>query len=120
MAQPLFEEMLELHRFDSLASHGGLDAYNYVKEKIAHEISGEKTLELPERLVTGDDLIELGLEPGERFKVILDEVMDAQLEGRINTRSEALDFLKLQFSPIVPRNQEQKSRGQDPPGSRDA
>lgn len=43
----------------------------------------------PPPLITGDDLKALGLPPGPRFKRILDEVYDAQLEGAITTRSEA-------------------------------
>ncbi len=45
----------------------------------------------PPPLITGDDLIELGLQPGPAFRRILDAVYDAQLEGRITTRPEALD-----------------------------
>jgi tRNA nucleotidyltransferase/poly(A) polymerase len=40
----------------------------------------------PEPLVTGDDLIALGLKPGKAFKTILDDVYDAQLEDRVATR----------------------------------
>ncbi len=43
-----------------------------------------------ERLVNGHDLIALGMEPGPIFKVILQELLDMQLEGRIQDRSEAL------------------------------
>ncbi len=43
-----------------------------------------------ERLVNGYDLIALGLKPGPVFKLILQELLDLQLEGRINEKSEAL------------------------------
>jgi len=52
-----------------------------------------KTEPLP-HLVQGRDLIDLGLEPSPQFKEILDEVYRLQLEGDINSREEALDFLK--------------------------
>jgi len=45
----------------------------------------------PERLVTGDDLIAMGMEPGRGFRIILDAVEDLQLEGRVATRGEALE-----------------------------
>ena len=47
----------------------------------------------PEPLVTGDDLIQLGLEPGPDFRRLLDGVYDAQLEGEVTTRDEALAWL---------------------------
>jgi len=44
----------------------------------------------PPPLITGNDLIRLGLRPGKTFKVILETLRDAQLEGRISTPAEAL------------------------------
>jgi poly(A) polymerase len=44
-------------------------------------------------LVTGNDLIRLGLEPGPRFREILDEIKERQAEGALNNREEALDYL---------------------------
>ena len=43
-----------------------------------------------ERLVNGHDLIALGLEPGPKFKVILQELLDLQLEEKIKTKEEGL------------------------------
>lgn len=47
----------------------------------------------PEPLLGGDDLIALGLEPGPEFKRLLDGVYDAQLEGEVRTREEALTWV---------------------------
>lgn len=44
----------------------------------------------PAPLVTGDDLIAAGLVPGPMYKRTLDAVYDAQLEGAVSTRDEAL------------------------------
>lgn len=44
----------------------------------------------PAPLVTGDDLIAAGLVPGPMYKRTLDAVYDAQLEGLVSTREEAL------------------------------
>ncbi len=44
----------------------------------------------PEPFISGDDLLALGLRPGPSFKRILDAVYDAQLEGLIAGREEAL------------------------------
>jgi len=52
----------------------------------------------PPPLVTGDDLIALGLKPGPNFKTILDNTYDAQLEGRVTTHDQALAFAQGQAS----------------------
>lgn len=44
----------------------------------------------PAPLVTGDDLIGLGLAPGPRFKVLLEALYDAQLEERVTSRQAGL------------------------------
>jgi len=43
-----------------------------------------------ERLVNGYDLIAMGLKPGPRFKIILQELLDMQLEGTISTKEQGL------------------------------
>jgi poly(A) polymerase len=91
---PGFDEHLELHRIDSLSSHGLLDAYDYVREQ-RRAIPAEAIR--PEPLVTGDDLIAVGYAPGPRFKEILGAVEDAQLEGRVATREAAMEMIRLEF-----------------------
>jgi len=46
------------------------------------------------RLVTGHDLIALGMKPGPAFRVILQELEDLQLEGKITTKEEGIAYLK--------------------------
>ncbi len=48
----------------------------------------------PPPLITGDDLSALGHAPGPRFKAILEQVYDAQLECRISTRLEAVELVR--------------------------
>jgi len=91
---PGFEEHLALHRADSLASHGNLSTYNLIREKLA-EIPPEKIR--PTALVSGDDLIAAGYAPGPRFREILEAVEDAQLEGRLLSRDQAIDYVKNAF-----------------------
>jgi poly(A) polymerase len=88
---PRFEEHLELHRLDCLASHGSLESYDFVRRFIA-ETPPEKVR--PPRLVTGEDLKGLGLKPGPRFKEILLAVEEAQLEGQFPDRESALRFAR--------------------------
>jgi len=48
----------------------------------------------PEPLVTGDDLVHLGFKPGPSFKEMLNQLYDAQLEGRIATKPEGLELAR--------------------------
>lgn len=97
---PRFEEHLALHRADSLASHGNLETYRYIQHKLTE--SPPETIR-PAALITGDDLIASGYVPGPEFRKILEAVEDAQLEGRLHSRQEALEFVARDF----PRSQQQ-------------
>jgi poly(A) polymerase len=94
LRNPNFKEHLELHRLDCLASHGDLSNWEFCKQKLA-ELEPEEIR--PERLLTGDDLIGLGYSPGPQFSKILTMVEDEQLEERIKTKEEALQFIKKKF-----------------------
>ena len=93
---PLISEHLALHRLDCLASHGGLDAYDFVHKFIAETPPGQVR---PPKLVTGDDLNAMGLRPGPRYKEILLAVEEAQLEGRLMDRESALEFARSICQP---------------------
>lgn len=84
---PHFDEHLALHKVDCLSSHRDLASYNFALEKLGQ--MPEEALR-PPRLIAGEDLIALGLTPGPAFRRILDAVEDAQLEGTVTTREEAL------------------------------
>jgi poly(A) polymerase len=51
----------------------------------------------PTPLITGQDLIEAGYEPGPRFKEVLGAVEDAQLEGRLTSREAAMEYVRRVF-----------------------
>ncbi len=91
LRQDDFTEHLELHRVDCLASHGDLSAYQFCQRKLA-ELSQEEIRPLP--LVTGHDLIDLGLQPGPVFGELLARIEDLQLEGRLGSRREALEWVR--------------------------
>jgi poly(A) polymerase len=95
---PSFDEHLELHRLDCLGSHRGLDNYEFVRQKESE--LGEEELR-PTPLLTGNDLIAAGYEPGPRFKQILTEVESAQLEGSIVSREQALEYVEKRFGPAT-------------------
>jgi len=61
---------------------------------------GEEELR-PERLITGQDLIEAGYTPGPGFGPALERVETAQLEGEISTREEALALARLVLDKVT-------------------
>jgi tRNA nucleotidyltransferase/poly(A) polymerase len=92
MARPTWDDELALHRVDCLGSNGLLDNYEFMKEK-AEEFS--HTPLIPQALINGRDLMELGWEPGKQMGAALTAVQNAQLEGLLTTREEALEWLRV-------------------------
>ena len=88
------EEHLELHRQDCLASHGNLDAYEFVR-RFLRETPPEEVR--PPRLLTGEDLKAMGFSPGPRFKEILHAIEEGQLEGKLIRREDAVDFVLREY-----------------------
>ncbi len=86
-----FEEHLALHRLDCLASHGSLDLYDFARERFGALPEEEVR---PPLLLTGKDLIEAGYKPGPQFSKMLALAEDAQLEGSVQTREQALAIVR--------------------------
>jgi poly(A) polymerase len=91
---PQFDEHLALHRIDCLGSHRNLGLWEFVREKL-ESMPPEQIR--PEPLISGNDLIAAGYQPGPRFKEILSAVEDGQLEGKLQSREEALAFVRREF-----------------------
>jgi poly(A) polymerase len=89
-----FLDELEMHRADCLASHGSLEIYDFLKERF-ESLSAEEIKPAP--LIGGHDLIGLGLEPGPLFREILGAVEELQLEGKLNSSEEAIEWIKENY-----------------------
>ena len=94
LARPHIDDELELHRVDCTSSHGLLDNYHFLQAKRAEFASAPL---IPPPLVTGRDLIALGLKPSPHFAGILEAVENRQLEGTLTTRDEALAWVKAEW-----------------------
>lgn len=92
-----FEEHLELHRLDCSSSHGHLENYDFMRRFLAETAPEEVR---PARVLTGEDLKTLGFRPGPAFKEILDAVEDAQLNGKIRNRDDAVAFVEDFFASL--------------------
>ena len=98
---PRFEEHLELHRLDCMGSHRGLELYDFAHEKLRN-LPAEQIR--PQPLITGDDLIAAGYSPGPQFKELLTAVEDAQLEGSVSTKHDALELVQSILRPSERRS----------------
>jgi poly(A) polymerase len=94
MRLPRFDEHLALHRIDCLSSHGNLALYDFVRDRLQQTPEDEIR---PTPLLTGEDLIGLGYQPGPLFRDILSAVEDAQLEGTLGNKNDALDYVRREF-----------------------
>jgi putative nucleotidyltransferase with HDIG domain len=94
MRQPKFSEHMEMHRIDCLGSHGDLGIHEFLRQKI--EQTPPEQIR-PRLLLTGHDLLAMGYTPGPRFREILAVVEDAQLEGSITSREQAVELVRRQF-----------------------
>jgi len=85
---------LELHRLDCLGSHGDLGHYNFLVEQAAEL---EKTPAIRPPLLTGKDLIALGLKPGPALGALLAEIREKQLQDELKTPRQARAWAKKQM-----------------------
>ena len=85
---------MELHRIDCLSSHRDLSLYDFVSDKLQSTPLEQMR---PTALITGTDLIGIGYMPGPRFKEILSAVEDAQLDGKLQSREDALELVQKEF-----------------------
>ncbi|MGA9754534.1 MAG: HD domain-containing protein [Desulfobaccales bacterium] len=100
-ARPELAGLFVLAMADSLAGQGPLKpadseavladlaeaAYQFLTERLEPQ-------EQHPRLVSGHDLIRLGLTPGPQFRRLLTAVEEAQWEGLVKTREEALEMVR--------------------------
>jgi poly(A) polymerase len=90
LAEPGIDELLALHRAIAVATTGNTEHVDYCDYYLKAQPFGPIN---PPPLITGHDLVRLGLEPGAKFAKILEQVRELQLEGQIQTKPEALEWV---------------------------
>jgi poly(A) polymerase len=91
LAHPLSGELVKFVRADIGARRGDSSALEFVK-RFLNETPAEVID--PPPLVTGADLIEVGLQPGPAFQSLLERIRDEQLEGRVRSKDEAIAVVR--------------------------
>ena len=96
LAHPHIEDLIKVMRADKLGSlNNNPDktvVFEFLKAKLIEWTPEEIK---PEPLISGKDLIALGLKPSPLFKEILNNISDMQLEGIISTKEEAIKLVKI-------------------------
>ena len=82
---------LQLHRLDCLGSHGNLELYDFLVGQAA-ELKKKPSIRPP--LLTGDDLIKLGLKPGPMMGALLEEIREKQLADELKSPRQARAWVK--------------------------
>ncbi|OGW78326.1 MAG: hypothetical protein A2Z83_02675 [Omnitrophica bacterium GWA2_52_8] len=98
VARDNFQNEMILHKIDCQASHGNLENYQFLKNKI-DEYEDENLR--PEPFIDGHDALKLGITPGPAIKRILEKMYDLQLEGQFHGRDEALNYLKSKLAEFL-------------------
>jgi poly(A) polymerase len=91
LAHPRIHDLIALNHGVRLARNADLSPILFCEEYLRNTPAEEID---PPPLVSGDDLIAQGLKPGRLFKQLLEDVRDAQLNGEIDTKSQALELAK--------------------------
>ncbi len=95
--EPHIEELFQVIRADtlgSLAQPVAVERMRALRDRYAAE--GLR----PAPLLRGTDLIAMGYAPGPAFKEMLHDLEDAQLEGRLRTREEAIEHVRRAWPRI--------------------
>ena len=91
MLRETFPLELQLHRLDCLGSNGRLDTYDFLVAQSA-ELANQPEIRPP--LLTGADLIALGMKPSKELGALLNEIREKQLQDELKTSDEARDWVK--------------------------
>jgi len=98
------EELVTVARADFLGRtteeslSGVYEAGNWLLTK-AKKLKVER--KPPKPIFSGRDLITLGAEPSPKFKTILNDIYNAQLDGKVSNYNEAVLFVKNHYSSII-------------------
>lgn len=71
-----------------------LEGHKRLIEEVIKFVEEEKKKKAKKRLITGYDLIDMGLKPGPIFREILNYIEELQAEGSIKTKEEAIEEVK--------------------------
>jgi poly(A) polymerase len=93
MKHEYFPVLMRFHALDALSFDGNQAGLEFVN-KIYPE--AKKRFEM-KPMITGDDLVKLGMQPGRQFTEILHSVEDLSMEGKFKSKDDALEYVLHHF-----------------------
>ena len=93
MKHEFFPVLMRFHALDALSFDGNQAGLEFVKRVYPE---AKKRFEM-KPLVTGDDLVKLGMHPGRQFTQILHSIEDLTMEGKFKSKDEALEYVLHHF-----------------------
>ena len=94
LAHPYRDDLLALMQADRTATGSDQASHDFCCEYLRQ--TPYEVLD-PVPLVTGDDLVAMGLRPGPRFKQVLETIRDAQLNLELADRDEAMKRARVEW-----------------------
>lgn len=91
LARPHFDLELGMHRIDCLCSSGDVSIHDFLVQK--REELGQEVIK-PKPLLSGHDIISLGVQEGRHIGEILRKIEEEQLEGKLQTHQQAIERAK--------------------------
>jgi poly(A) polymerase len=91
LAHPGIRELLALHRADAVAAGKSVEHVKFCEQKLRDWLPEEVD---PPPVLTGDDLLALGIKQGPIFKRLLDAVRIAQLDEVVTTKEQAIELVR--------------------------
>ncbi len=93
LSEPDFGRWLQFHHIEAKAGDGNLAAYEFCAALRPEALSRAGR----PKLLSGEDLKDLGFSPGPKFSSILKRIEDLTLEGIIQTKDEAIETVLREF-----------------------
>lgn len=93
MRESDFELLMRFHELDAVSYDGNLAGLEFVKAIYPEAKRRFDT----KPLITGDDLVKLGMVPGRHFTEILRSIEDLSLEGALSSHDEAMNYVLAHF-----------------------
>jgi poly(A) polymerase len=90
LAHPGIGELMALHRADAVAGGQSVEHVDFCERKLREWPPEELA---PPLLLTGDDLLALGIKQGPVYKRLLDAVRTAQLDATVTTKDDAMELV---------------------------
>jgi poly(A) polymerase len=88
-----FELLVRFHELDAVSYDGNLAGLEFVRSIYPE---AKRRFEM-KPLLTGEDLVRLGMSPGPKFAEILRTVEDLSLEGQLTSTGQALEYVLAHF-----------------------